>query len=178
MLMAVALLAATAQAPEAAAPNGRALFENHCTSCHGSDDPRIPTIAELRDRTPEAIVAALTTGAMRLQGGELSDVEKRAVAGYLAGKIIGPAAPAAEGRCAAPGVFDASAGARWTGWSPDQANTRLQPGTQAGLTADQVPKLRLKWAFGFPDASSARGMPTVAGGRLFVGSNDGVVYAS
>ena len=40
-----------------------------------------------------------------------------------------------------------------------------------------MPKLSLKWAFGFPDATSAWSQPTVAGGRLFVGSQNGTVYA-
>jgi hypothetical protein len=40
---------------------------------------------------------------------------------------------------------------------------------QAGLTAEQVPRLSLKWAFGFPDTTSAWSQPTVVGGRLFVG---------
>ena len=37
-----------------------------------------------------------------------------------------------------------------------------------GLTAEQVPRLHLKWAFGFPDATSAWAQPTIAGGRVFV----------
>ena len=40
-----------------------------------------------------------------------------------------------------------------------------------------MPRLSLKWAFGFPDATSAWSQPTVAGGRLFVGSQNGTVYA-
>ena len=89
MIPVLALLAATAQAQPAAEPNGRALFENHCTSCHASGDERIPTVEELRARTPEAIVTALTSGAMQVQGGELNAAEKRAVAEYLAGRIVG-----------------------------------------------------------------------------------------
>jgi polyvinyl alcohol dehydrogenase (cytochrome) len=166
-----------ALAVQAQAPDGRALFENHCTACHATNDPRIPTVDELRERTPEAIVAALTTGAMRLQGGELTDPEKRAVAEYLAGNVTGSAPAPSSGGCSAPAPFDASKGTQWTGWSPDPANTRFQPAAQAGLTAEQVPTLKLKWAFGFPDATSARALPTVAGGRLFVGSQQGIVYS-
>ena len=40
-----------------------------------------------------------------------------------------------------------------------------------------MPRLTLKWAFGFPDASVAWSQPTVAGGRVFVGSQNGTVYA-
>jgi polyvinyl alcohol dehydrogenase (cytochrome) len=47
----------------------------------------------------------------------------------------------------------------------------------AGLTPDQVPRLRLKWAFGFPGAFRAASQPTIVGGLLFVGSSDGKVRA-
>ena len=40
-----------------------------------------------------------------------------------------------------------------------------------------MPKLKLKWAFGFPGVTTAFGTPTVYGGRLFVGSADGTVYS-
>ena len=59
-----------------------------------------------------------------------------------------------------------------------RARTRaFSPAADAGLTAADVPKLTLKWAFGFPDASVAWSQPTVAGGRVFVGSQNGTVYA-
>jgi polyvinyl alcohol dehydrogenase (cytochrome) len=40
-----------------------------------------------------------------------------------------------------------------------------------------VRRLTLKWAFGFPDASSGWAQPTVAAGRVFVGSQNGTVYS-
>ena len=52
---------------------------------------------------------------------------------------------------------------------------RLRHG-QVQFTQD-VPKLKLKWAFGFPGVTTAFGTPTVYGGRLFVGSADGTVYS-
>ena len=39
-----------------------------------------------------------------------------------------------------------------------------------------MPKLKLKWAFGFPGATQAYSQPTVAAGRVYVGSNDGRFY--
>ena len=65
----------------------------------------------------------------------------------------------------------------WGGWSPAATNARFQTAEQAGLTAENVPRLTLKWAFGFPDATSAWSQPTVSGGRLFVGSQNGTIYA-
>jgi polyvinyl alcohol dehydrogenase (cytochrome) len=47
----------------------------------------------------------------------------------------------------------------------------------AGFGAPDVPRLKLKWAFGFPGANAAPAQPAVAGGRVFVGSATGTVYA-
>ncbi|HYM25569.1 MAG TPA: PQQ-binding-like beta-propeller repeat protein, partial [Vicinamibacterales bacterium] len=42
---------------------------------------------------------------------------------------------------------------------------------------EQVPRLTLKWVFGFPDTTSAWAQPSIVGGRLYVGSQNGTVYA-
>ena len=47
----------------------------------------------------------------------------------------------------------------------------------AGFTAAEVPRLKLKWAFGFPGDVGADAQPTIVGGRVFVGSQSGNVYA-
>jgi len=47
----------------------------------------------------------------------------------------------------------------------------------AQLPANQVPRLKLKWAFGFPGANRAFAQPTVVGGRVFVGGANGMVYS-
>jgi polyvinyl alcohol dehydrogenase (cytochrome) len=68
-------------------------------------------------------------------------------------------------------------GPRWNGWGVDINNSRFQPAAMAGLTPEQVPRLQLKWAFGFPGASAANAQPTIVGGLLFVGGGDRKVYA-
>ena len=45
------------------------------------------------------------------------------------------------------------------------------------IAPEAVPRLKLKWTFGFPSASSVYGQPTVAGGRVFIGVDTGYVYA-
>src|SRR6185437_17083164 len=59
--------------------------------------------------------------------------------------------------------------------SVDPTNSHFQP--KPGLSASDVPKLKLKWAFGFAKDSMAFSQPAVAGGRIFVGSNAGNVYS-
>ena len=74
------------------------------------------------------------------------------------------------GQCTAPPKkFAPNAKADWNGWGVDPTNSRFQP--NPGLAAADVPRLKLKWAFGFPGDNSAAAQPTVVGGRVFVGSN-------
>lgn len=76
-----------------------------------------------------------------------------------------------------PPLTDPSAGPRWNGWGAGVTNTRFQNASQARLTADDLPKLKLKWAFGIANVMQARSQPAIAGGRLFMASDSGVVYA-
>ena len=163
--------------------DGARVFEASCANCHnGAADSRAPAVDALRARAPEAIIEALMTGVMRPQGSRLSGPERRAVAEFLTGRRVGgDVTGSARGRCAAGpdtgSIRDLAGGPRWTGWSPSPTNTRFQPSDQAGLQAADVPRLTLKWSFGFPDASVAWSQPTIADGRVFVGSQNGTVYA-
>jgi polyvinyl alcohol dehydrogenase (cytochrome) len=116
---------------------------------------------------------------MRYQGLALSGEERRAIAEYLTGrKLRAPLSSNTIGNCARrPAPGDPGASPLWNGWGPTIDNTHFQPAEQARLTAEQVPRLHLKWAFGFPDTTSAWAQPTIAGGRLYVGSQNGTVYA-
>ena len=174
-LAAVALAKAAPQTPD-----GAAIFARDCATCHdGAAGSRAPSPDVLKRRSPEAILSALTAGGMRPQGGRLSGAERRAVAEHLSGRALGSDITGATiGRCtASPPLSDPASSPAWNGWSPSIANTRFQSAQQAGLSAAQVPKLSLKWAFGFPDATSAWSQPTVASGRVFVGSQNGTVYS-
>jgi polyvinyl alcohol dehydrogenase (cytochrome) len=133
----------------------------------------------LHGRSPQAILDALTAGSMKYQGLALSGEERRAIAEYLTGrKLRAPLSTNTIGNCARrPAPGDPGASPSWNGWGPAIDNTHFQPAEQARLTAEQVPRLHLKWAFGFPDATSAWSQPTIAGGRLYVGSQNGTVYA-
>ena len=116
---------------------------------------------------------------MRYQGLALGGGDRRAIAEYLTGrKLRGSVSGAAIGNCAKPPPFtDPLSDPVWNGWGPTITNTHVQSAASARLTAEQVPRLHLKWAFGFPDSTSAWAQPTVAGGRLFVGSQAGTVYS-
>ena len=182
IVVAVALSAAAARLAhpsDAAAPDGAQLFASACATCHNGDDPRAPTTETLRVRSPQAIVEALTSGSMRYQGLALTGAERRAIAEFLSGrKLRGTPTGATIGRCArAVPLGDPFARPLWNGWGASIENTHVQSADQAGITPANVSTLRLKWAFGFPDTTSAWAQPTVAGGRVFVGSQNGTVYS-
>jgi outer membrane protein assembly factor BamB len=80
-------------------------------------------------------------------------------------------------RCAPILKSSFNASASWTGWSPDPAGSRYQPASKSGLTAENVPHLKLKWAFGIPNVKLARTQPAIYRGRVYVGATDGTVYS-
>ncbi|MDR1988811.1 MAG: PQQ-binding-like beta-propeller repeat protein [Acidobacteriaceae bacterium] len=166
---------------EAQSVNGSTVFTANCASCHdGAATSRAPAPEQLKARTPESIIDALTGGAMRYQGLSLSGAERRAVAEFLTGRSVGGTKKVDPnvGRCVNPAAMKAlSSAPLWNGWSVTPANTHFQTVKGAGFSVDDLPKLTLKWAFAFPEATSAWAQPTVAGGRLFVGGQNGVVYA-
>ena len=166
----------------AAPPEGAELYEKHCAVCHNSPETRAPSRETLSKMSPGAVFNALVSGTMAHQAAKMSVDERRTIAEFLTGKTVaadvateGPGAGACP--AGAPAFSNPLSGARWNGWGVDPANTRFQPAAMAGLTAAEVPRLKLKWAFGFPGATSAPSQPTVAGGRVFVGSATGVVYS-
>jgi len=189
----VALLTAAttglyAQAParpqgSAGTESGFAVFQQRCMGCHGN--PRVeraPSPAAIREMSPEKIYEALTTGPMKGQGDGLSEDQRRMVATFMSGRPLGSLqqgdAKNMPNQCAGnPPVADPSAGPAWNGWGVDITNSRFQSAKAAGLTADQVPRLKLKWAFGFPTGLSAFGQPSIVSGRIFVGTDIGYIYS-
>ena len=176
-------LIGTLAAPAAAqSPDGASVFQTACASCHAqpAPDSRAPNREVLGQLAPETILTALTTGNMFRQGSALTDAERRAVSAFVAGRPVGTAAPPSTvGRCTTtpPPLSAADLGAGWNGWGSSVANTRFQPADRGGLTPPMVAQLKLKWAFGFPGVSSARAQPSVVGGRVFVASESGDLYA-
>ena len=133
--------------------------------------------------TPERIYDSLVSGSMKMHAEGLSDDTKTTGRGIHerpatwqreGGRREEHAEPMPQQSDARRDPAD---GPAWNGWGADSGNTRFQPAQGAGLTAAQVPRLKLKWAFGYPAGESANGQPTVASGRVFVGSDNGFVYS-
>jgi polyvinyl alcohol dehydrogenase (cytochrome) len=175
-----AALAQNAQYNAQSNDAGGAVYRKHCAQCHDKGLGRAPQLLMLSQLTPEQVMAALTTGKMAEQGKALTPAESRSVAMFITGgKSFGASEAPVQGACAQPApAFDKPfAGPYWNGWGVDAANRRMQTAAMAGLRADQVPQLKLKWAFGFAGAGKAAAQPTVVGGRIFAGSDTGKVYS-
>lgn len=161
--------------------DGASLYQKHCAMCHESPKGRTPSVDALKKMSAAAILRALDGGVMRDQGKGLSTQERASVATYLAGAQSNSgrevASQAGTGYCAAGADPAASGKSDWNGFGAGLVNARFQGKQAAGLSAADVPKLQLKWAFGLGDVTNARGQPVVVGGRLFGVSSAGKVYA-
>jgi polyvinyl alcohol dehydrogenase (cytochrome) len=161
-------------------PPGQALFQSKCASCHSAQGGA-PALPALNAMPTESIFDALMTGKMKEQAASMTSRERRVVAEFLGKRPLND--PAAgdvtkmTNRCASnPALGDVNASPEWSGWG-GATNARFQTARAAGLTASDVPRLKLKWAFGLPGGSSLYSQPAIAFGRVFVGNDDGVVYS-
>jgi polyvinyl alcohol dehydrogenase (cytochrome) len=165
------------------AQDGAVLFKSYCASCHeAAANSSAQSLDLLRQMSPEQILQALEKGTMKAQAAERSRAQRRVLAEYLSGKQFGRDAlnpiPKSAFCDSAVGSFHQSlTGPAWNGWGATITNTRFQPANAAGMTVDDVPRLKLKWAFGFPGASSGGTQPVVVGGRVYVGDAEGDLFA-
>lgn len=176
-------LRAQTPAVSAGTESGFAIFQTRCMTCHGNPAvERAPAPATIREMSPEKIYEALTTGAMKGQGANLNEDQRRMLATFMSGRPLGSEAQGdakdMPNQCAAnPPMTDPAAGPAWNGWGADTGNSRFQSAKGAGLAPGDVPRLKLKWAFGFPTGLSAFGQPSVVSGRVFVGADTGYIYS-
>ena len=90
-----------------AVPSGAAVFDARCKRCHEPAITRAPNLEQLRARTNQDIIDALTRGVMQPQAVGMTPAEMSAVATFLTGQAAptpgrggaaagrGPAAPPA-----------------------------------------------------------------------------------
>jgi len=176
LVLGVCVAPAFGQTPQGDSGEGDRLYTDKCAKCHEAGVPRAPVRQALSRLSPDAIRSALTTGSMRSQGAELTQAQVEALA-----RTIGTA-PAASTNNACTAAASSSFAdpfdrPSWNGWGGNIAQHRFQAAAAAQLPANQVSRLKLKWAFGFPGANRAFAQPTIVGGRVFVGSASNTVYS-
>ena len=165
-----------------ATPNGEAVFTQHCKSCHEPPVPHAPSREAIATYPRASVIAALTDGVMAPLAKSLSRDEIAAVAAYLTPTAT--AAGGGDGRrrrtMAAPTGVDRmcevnppihTGPSDWSRLGQDAGSSRYQP--NPGLTAAEVPRLKVKWAFNMVGGSA----PTIVGDWLFVTNRNGKFYA-
>lgn len=161
-----------------ATKDGATLYQENCASCHEGGVPKAPHSVTFNMSPASSIMTAMN-GVMSQQSEHLSDEEKVVLAEFLSGQKLGASSTAAPVLMCEAGSsdFDASKPRRSVAWGITQENTRHVAAGDAGLSAEDVPHLKLKWAFSYADATRARSQPTIGGGAVFIGSQDGTIYA-
>ena len=181
-LLVVAALLAAAQThsdPGKVAPEGAALYQQHCEQCHGGTVSKAPQISLLQIMSASSVYRAMNSGVMQDQAKALTATQRRAVAEHLTGQRLDTAktvqaAPACTGEAR---QFDFDAQPDSEGWGVTRDNRRHFGSDITTLKGKDLSRLELKWAFAFPDAIRARSQPATAGGALYTGSQNGTVYA-
>jgi len=175
--IAVVVFSFSLHAVYAAAVSGEAVYKQRCASCHDSGNSRVPPRDELKKLSVPRILRTLDFGVMNNIATKLRQDEREAVAAYL-GQPGDAGKPPATAYCSDRRVtLTGRSKGQWNGWSPASSNTRYQPPEASGLSFGDVPRLKLKWAFGFDGDIMAFSQPTVVDGHLFVGSASGMVQA-
>ncbi|MEM9532792.1 MAG: PQQ-binding-like beta-propeller repeat protein [Pseudomonadota bacterium] len=156
---------------------GATLYAEHCAGCHNGTVPKAPHLVWLEMMDPATLLTVMNDGIMQTQSAQLDVTQKRDLVQYL---TLQPWDSAGSARAYAPAcgsdtALDAARTPPAVGWGHD--TDRFSPAEVAGLTAADAPDLKLKWAYAFPGALRARSNPSVGFGAIFVGSQDGSVYA-
>jgi len=162
----------------ALADDGAAVYKQRCAACHDNGVGRAPRADALKQMSPENVQTALTSGVMMVQGILMTNEEVRTVSEFVTGKKFSAEELPRQAFCRTSGAWpsDPLTAPHWTGWGGAD-NRREQSASMAGLNAADVPKLKLKWAFGIPGVLRAYGQPTVAGGRVFIGTGSRKVFS-
>jgi polyvinyl alcohol dehydrogenase (cytochrome) len=154
------------------------LYKEFCAACHEGGVPRAPHSVKFQMLGAGAVLRSMESGVMQTQAASLSPAERRSLANFLGGAVASADAQLRAPQCSgASAKFDASRPPSLAGWGMTPENTRHVDARTARLRERDVPRLAVKWSFAFPGATRARSQPTVGGGALYVGSQDGTVYA-
>src|SRR5262249_43471530 len=135
---------------------GWSAFQTPCARCHLNPTVGRATPATVHPEMPPGrIYDSPLPGSRKKAVKSLTDDQKRGMGEFVWARAEGSSeagsAKDMPNKCARNAAMpDPAAGAGWNGWGNDNSNTRFQPAGPARLTASDVPKLKLKWAFGFP----------------------------
>ena len=156
---------------------GKQLYIENCAGCHEAQVYKAPHTTWLELMSPQVLYRSITEGIMQSQAAHLSDGDKQHIVEYITQMRLGdPNAGPEVAWCEdSASEFTELDESQLSGWGHD--TRRYVSSEVAGFDRSQISDLELKWSFGFPASTRARSQPTIAMGAVFVGSQDGTVYA-
>ena len=156
---------------------GKQLYIENCAGCHEAQVYKAPHTTWLELMSPQVLYRSITEGIMQSQAAHLSDGDKQHIVEYITQMRLGdPNAGPEVAWCEdSASEFTELDESQLSGWGHD--TRRYVSSEAAGFSRSQISDLELKWSFGFPASTRARSQPTIAMDAVFVGSQNGTVYA-
>ncbi len=148
---------------------GERIYKDNCAGCHDIPGSGAPALSTLKSLRPPVLGFALTKGKMATQGRALKGYDMN----FLIGWLTREQKPLTEWRSKVmceDRTVDTSGERYLTKWGVTDSFNRYQEKTS--LNAENISKLKLKWAFVVPGASGMRSQPAVVGDTLFFGVAD------
>jgi len=152
---------------------GAQVYLAKCAACHDHPQNNIPPRASLIYRTPESVQYALTEGLMKPMAAGLTAGQIRDLVLLLTGREARPQGDIMANACRKPGSRVRIGREDWTSTGGNPENTRYRD--YRWLRATDVPRLRLKWSFGYP--GGAPGPVVLGGDRIFLSAGFGYVMS-
>ena len=155
--------------------SGPDLYAVRCAQCHDAPEgTKAPPLAALRQRSVASVMFSMLNGPMRNHADDLSIEQRERLAAHVAGTDQAhqptPAAWCDE--------RDIDLSRRYvTRWGLDVRNTGALATGASAVTAANVGRLTVAWAFGLPHSAEARSQPAITGDTLFVAAAGGDLFA-
>jgi len=158
------------------------IYAKRCGQCHDGPIANAPHRFLFSMSGPKNVYQALKSGVMKQQAAGLSEEQIRSLSEYLGESALPsfesksePVSKVVQCENDKPTNTSKMSQRRSVkSWGFNLANTRW---LDKGMTKDEIKNLKVKWVFAYPDATRARSQPTIDDGTVYVGSQNGAVYA-
>lgn len=154
--------------------DGEQIYNTWCAVCHSMAVDHSPHITSLNSLPRSTFLSALNEGVMQVQAQMLNAEQKSALADFVVGQNTRPEWDWHTLACSAEPQLQGSQVAQW-GFGND--NNRYLSAGLAGVSRQNLTPPEIDWVFAYPGATRARSQPAISGETLFVGSEDGTLYA-
>jgi len=154
---------------------GAALFDTHCAACHNDPNSKAPHPDALAAMSFDDIMLSLEFGRMQPQAAGINKIDKAAIARYLSADSKIDESWMVAAQCDDSSINLAEVIS--PNWGLGQHNQRYLSDELAGINLENVGRLKLKWAFAYPQVTAARSQPVLTADTLFVGAKSGDLFA-